>query len=352
MSDVLVRQERACGHITLNRPGAMNALTLEMVREMYQALCDWRSDPGVQFVLLDGAGERGLCAGGDVRALYQHALSGDLSGASMFLREEYRLNLLIAKYPKPYVALMDGVVMGGGVGVSAHGTERVVTERTAFAMPETGIGFIPDVGGTYLLGNAPDELGTYLGLTGRRIGAADVILCGLADVFVPAERLPQLKECLIACATRADVSACLRSFAEIAPAGKLESGRAWIDACFCADSIEEILAALESCPEKEAAEAAADIKRNSPTSLKVTLRALRNGRQLREVAPCLQQEYSACVHCMREGDFVEGVRAAVIDKDRTPIWRPQTLHEVSPDYVQSFFTEVGIPAVAENDWFA
>ncbi len=352
MSDVLLRQEGACGRITLKRPQAMNALTLEMVKVVYQALCDWKSDPKVQFVLLDGAGERGLCAGGDIRALYQHAVTEDLPAAANFFREEYRLNLLIARYPKPYVALMDGIVMGGGIGLSAHGTNRVVTERTAVAMPETSIGFIPDVGGTYLLGNAPDEFGTYVALTGGRIGAADAILCGLADIFVRAERLSELTENLAACATRMEVSACLRAFAETPPAGKLESSRVWIDECFCANSVEEILAALDASSEGDARSAATDIRRNSPTSLKVTLRALRRARQLRDLASCLQQEYSAGMHCIREGDFVEGVRAAVIDKDRKPIWKPNTVADVSVERVDSFFTEAGIPAVAESDWFA
>ena len=352
MSDVMVQREGACGHITLNRPRAMNALTLEMVRDIYQALCNWKSDSSVEFVLIDGAGERGLCAGGDIRALYQYALAGDLEAAGVFFREEYCLNLLIARYPKPYVAVMDGVVMGGGVGISAHGTHRIVTDRTAIAMPEASIGFLPDVGGTYLLGNAPDEFGTYAGLTGARLGAADAMLCGLADIFVSADRLPALTEELLVCKNRAELGACLRSFGTVAPSGTLEASREWINRCFCSNSMENIVAALEDSRDEGAAQALAEINRNSPTSLKVTLHALRRGRELRELGLCLQQEFSVGMHCLREGDFVEGVRAAVIDKDRKPAWNPASLVGVSSDFVDSFFIATGIPSVAESDWFA
>ena len=352
MSDVVLQQEGACGRITLNRPKAMNALTLEMVRDIYQTLCAWKSNSSVEFVVIDGAGERGLCAGGDIRALYQYALAGDLEAAGVFFREEYRLNLLIARYPKPYVALMDGVVMGGGVGISAHGTHRIVTDRTVIAMPEASIGFLPDVGGTYLLGNAPDEFGAYAGLTGARLGAADAILCGLADIFVPANRLPALTEAVTVCKNRAELSATLRSVTAAAPSGTLETSREWIDRCFCGNSMEKIVAALEASPEEAAAQALTEIMRNSPTSLKVTLQALRRGRELRDLGLCLQQEFSAGMHCLREGDFIEGVRAAVIDKDRKPLWKPATLDAVSSDCVDSFFTETRIPAVAQSDWFA
>ena len=349
MSDVLLQREGACGHVTLNRPKAMNALTLDMVRDIYKALCSWKSDPSVEFVLIDGAGERGLCAGGDIRALYEYAVAGDLTDAGIFFREEYRLNLLIARYPKPYVALMDGVVMGGGVGLSAHGKHRVVTEKTLVAMPEASIGFLPDVGGTYLLGNAPDEFGTYAGLTGARLGAADAILCGLADIFVTADRLAALSTQLLQSKTQAELSACLRSFGGTAPTGTLEAGRAWIDRCFCANSIEEIVAALENSEEESALQALADIRRNSPTSLKVTLQALRKARELRDLGPCLQQEYSAGMHCLREGDFIEGVRAAVIDKDRKPMWNPASLADVSSETVEGFFTGDRITEVVESN---
>ncbi len=192
-ADVLLRTEGRAGFVTLNRPRALNALTHAMVLAVDEALTAWEHDPAVETVVIDGAGERGLCAGGDIRAIHDDARAGGTASAA-FWRDEYRLNARIARYPKPYVALMDGIVMGGGVGISAHGSHRVVTERSRVAMPETGIGFVPDVGGTYLLGRAPGELGTHLALTGTPVGAADAILAGLADRYVPAAGLPALAD--------------------------------------------------------------------------------------------------------------------------------------------------------------
>lgn len=337
MGDVLVRQEGVCGRITLNRPQAINALTLEMVAEMYRTLKAWAGDPEIEFLLVDGAGDRGLCAGGDIRALYDYAVSGDFASAAAFFQEEYRLNFFISRYPKPYIVLMDGIVMGGGVGISAHGSRRIVTERSMLAMPETSIGFIPDVGGTFLLGRAPSEFGTHLALTGGRIGAADAIACGLADMYLASDRAPALVDALIACDSQATMRACLQTFAAAPPAGVYESQRRWIEECFAGGSVEEILAALHDRPEREATAAAQAIAKNSPTSLKVTLRALRRGREYADLGRCLQQEFSIAMMCVREGDFVEGVRAAVVDKDRRPRWRPDRLEDVTEGQVDSFF---------------
>ncbi len=334
MEDARIEAHGACGRITLNRPRALNALTLEMVREIHRALTDWAADDRVEFVLIDGAGDRGLCAGGDIRALYGFAVAQDFRAAADFFREEYRLNSLIAHYPKPYLALMDGIVMGGGIGISAHGSHRIVTERSSLAMPETGIGFVPDVGATFLLSRAPDELGTYLGLCGGRIGAADAIACGLADLFVPSERLPALAAQL-AGVGRADFKACLKTYAEAPPAGSFETRRAWIRECFSHSSVEVIVEALEREP--EAAETAAEIRKQSPTALKVTLEALRRARSLPDLDACLRQEYVVSLNSMRFGDFVEGVRAAVIDKDRNPRWDPAHFQDVTAERVEACF---------------
>jgi enoyl-CoA hydratase len=339
MSDVLIRVVNACGRITLDRPRAMNALTLEMIRAMYRALVDWAEDPLVQIVVVDGSGTRGLCAGGDIRALYDAAISGQLELAAEFFREEYRLNALIARYPKPYVALMDGVVMGGGIGISAHGSHRLVTERSALAMPETGIGFVPDVGGTYLLGTAPSEFGTYLALTANRIGAADAILCGLADVFVGSDKLESLLSQLEQCSSAAALEDCLSTFTEPPPQGKLQNEGPWIRECFSKSSVESILAALREYGTAEAANAAAEIASKSPTSLKVTLLALRRAREYNELGACLEQEYAISLACLKSHDFKEGVRAAIIDKDRNPVWRPATLEEVTEEVVDQYFAE-------------
>ena len=339
MSDVFVRVSGACGRITLTRPRALNALTSEMVGTMYAALIQWANDPSVQLVVLDGEGERGLCAGGDIRAMYMAVISGTRELAEEFFRGEYRLNYLISRYPKPYVALMDGIVMGGGIGVSAHASHRVVTERTELAMPETAIGFVPDVGGTHLLGTAPDEFGTYLGLSGSRIGAADAIHSRLADRMVLSRDIPALTQDLERCDDSDAAEDCLRGFSSEAWPSKPSKQRAWIGECFAPNTVEEIFAALAQHPDAEAHLALKELQQKSPTSLKVTLTALRNGRRMKDLASCLQQEYSIAKVCLRGHDFVEGVRAAIIDKDRTPRWAPAQLEEVSTEEVQRYFAE-------------
>ena len=345
-AEVLPRPAGACGRITLNRPRAINALTVAMTAAIYDALKAWAVDPAIHFVVLDGAGERGLCAGGDVRALSMEVKAGRVDVPEHFFRQEYRLNYLIANYPKPYVALMDGIVMGGGIGVSAHGSHRVVTERSALAMPETAIGFVPDVGGTHLLGTAPGEVGTFLGLTGGRAGAADAIACGLADVMVPSRDLPQLTSDLERCADRAAMDACLQRYR--VPTSPKETLRQtdWIGRCFVADTVEAIVAALarETVPAAQAA--LTELKKASPTSLKVTLQALRNARGMNHLASCLEQEYRIAQACLRRHDFAEGVRAALVDKDRQPRWQPDRLEEVTPEDVGAHFVEGSAAALA------
>jgi enoyl-CoA hydratase len=247
MSDILAEMRGTVGHIRLNRPQALNALTLDMIHGVVAALEAFSIDPAVGRVLITGEGERGLCAGGDIRALYDRGRDGSDFG-QIFFRDEYRMNAQIAGYNKPYIAVMDGITMGGGVGISAHGAIRIVTERTRMAMPETGIGFFPDVGGTWLLARSPGELGTFIGLTGDGIGAADVILAGLADYFVRSEKLPALIEAfsgLPVTASLGDVHALARTFAEETTA-PLAPHRGEIDQAFAFDNVEAIFAALEA----------------------------------------------------------------------------------------------------------
>ncbi|TQE20537.1 enoyl-CoA hydratase/isomerase family protein [Streptomyces ipomoeae] len=331
---VLLHTEGRVGRITLNRPKALNALTHPMVRRIDEALTAWEHDPAVETVVITGAGERGLCAGGDVRAVHDDARDGDGTASAAFWRDEYHLNARIARYPKPYVAVMDGIVMGGGVGVSAHGSVRIVTERSRVAMPETGIGFIPDVGGTYLLSRAPGELGTHLGLTGARIGAADARLCGLADHFVPSASLPRLLDDLAALPVRDALARHVRP----APQGELAHGSAWIDSCYAADTVEEIVERLLAHGDPAAKEAAETLLTKSPTALKVTLVALRRARRLKKtLEQVLDQEYRVSLAALTTADLVEGVRAQLIDKDRTPRWSPPTLAEVTEtDVIRSF----------------
>ena len=267
-AEVVIDVSGSVGRVTLNRPRALNALTADMVHAIDQALSAWEHDPEVRCVLLDGSGERGLCAGGDIRAIYDAALAGD-PHPKHFWRDEYRLNARINRYPKPYIALMDGVVMGGGVGVSAHGSIRIVTERTRVAMPEVGIGFVPDVGGTYLLSRAPGELGTHAALTTAQLGPSEALLCGLADYFVASTALPHLIDGVLD-ASPVCIEEVVLAHAKPPPASELIGHRRWIDECYAAGSVEEFVRRLQAAGSEAAREAVETIATKSPTALKVT----------------------------------------------------------------------------------
>ncbi len=337
--EIVVRREGNLGHITLNRPAAFNALTLGMVRAIDAALDAWEGDPRVAVLLLDGAGDRAFCAGGDIRALYEAALAGHHAVLSDFFRAEYRLDARLARFPKPVVTAMDGLTMGGGIGLGGHASHRVVTERSVLAMPEVRIGFVPDVGGTYLLARSPGALGLHLALTGGRLDAADAILCGLADRHLPTGRLHDLRIALAACRREGDVASCLEALAAEPPPGRLAAARGWIDRCYAADTVEEILDVLEGAPEPEARAAAAEIAGNAPTALKVTLQALRDARHL-GLEDCLDREFRISRSVTRLPDFVEGVRAAVVDKDRDPRWHPARLADVGRRDVLRHFASI------------
>ncbi|MFF0029743.1 enoyl-CoA hydratase/isomerase family protein [Streptomyces avermitilis] len=334
---VLLHTVGRAAHITLNRPKALNALTHAMVRRIDEALTAWERDPAVETVVITGAGERGLCAGGDIRTIHDDVRDGDGTASAAFWRDEYHLNARIARYPKPYVAVMDGIVMGGGVGVSAHGSVRVVTERSRIAMPETGIGFVPDVGGTHLLALAPGELGTHLALTGAQIGAGDALLCGLADHYVPSTSLRHFVDDLADLPVR-DV---LDRHVQPSPEGELAGRREWIDTCYAADTVEEIVQRLLAQGDPAAKETAETLLAKSPTALKVTLVALRRARRLGPLENVLDQEYRVSCAALTTPDLVEGIRAQVIDKDRNPRWSPTTFAEVTDADVERFFTPLG-----------
>ncbi|MBV2357365.1 enoyl-CoA hydratase/isomerase family protein [Streptomyces sp. J2-1] len=334
---VLTRVEGRAGHIVLNRPRALNALNHEMVRRIARTLDAWEDDPAVETVVVTGAGERGLCAGGDIRAVHDDARDGDGTASAAFWYDEYHLNARIARCAKPYVAVMDGITMGGGVGISAHGDIRIVTERSRVAMPETGIGFVPDVGGTHLLSRAPGELGTHLALTGAHFGAGDAVLCGLADHFVPSEALPALLADLAALPA-ADAVA---RHARPAPEARLAAERGWTDTCYAADTVEEILDRLRAHGDPGAERAAETLLTRSPTALKVTLAALRRARRLGSLEEVLDQEYRVSCAALDTPDLVEGVRAQIIDKDRQPRWNPAGLSLVADADVDRFFAPRG-----------
>jgi enoyl-CoA hydratase len=338
----MVRREGAAGIIRLNRPKALNALTLEMTRGIVAALDEFEADPAVSLILLEGAGERGLCAGGDIRGLYESARAGGDLG-KIFWREEYILNARIAAFPKPYVAFMDGIVMGGGVGLSAHGSHRIVTDKTKLGMPEVGVGFFPDVGGTWLLSRAPGELGTYFGLTGTAMTGADAVVAGLADVVVASNQWPALREALTQTSDKAAaaVRATIDRFAMPKVAAPIATQRSLIDALFGHDSVEEIVGALAHHDSEFARKALQTILGNSPTGLKLTLKLLRMARGSTSLEECLVREYRAALEIFVNHDFPEGIRAAVIDKDRSPHWLPARIEEVTPEMIARYFVPRG-----------
>ena len=332
--EVLFERRGRLGIVTLNRPSAVNALTAGMTAAMFEQLTLWADDDAVATVLVRGAGDRGLCAGGDIVAIYRDMLDGGDATAD-FWADEYRLNLLISEYPKPYVAFMDGLVLGGGVGISAHGSVRIVTERTRTGMPETTIGFVPDVGGTLLLSGSPGETGTHAALTGAHLSGADALFLGLADHFVPSASLAELA---VALETEA-VEAAVARFAEPAPQSVLAAQQEWIDACYSSDDAEEILRLLRTAG-GEAAGAADTIEAKSPTAVKVALESLRRVRGL-NLEQALEQEYRVGLRFLAGPDFREGIRAQVVDKDRNPRWKPATLAEVTPEDVAAYFAPLG-----------
>src|SRR5215469_15473039 len=322
--DLIVRREGAAGIIRLNRPKTINAMTLEMSEGIDRALDQFEADPAVALVLLEGAGERGLCAGGDIRGLYESSKAGGDLGAR-FWRQEYIMNARIGKYPKPYVAFMDGLVMGGGVGLSAHSAHRVVTERTKLAMPEVGLGFFPDVGGTYLLSRAPGEIGTYFGLTGTTMNGPDAIYARFADAVVPSAKLPALRAALT----------------KVRPGTTSDEVGKLIDGLFTHERMEDIVKALQADGSEFAQKTLKTLAEKSPRGMVVTLKLLRLARKTPTLEECLVLEYRAALEVFRSDDFREGVRAAVIDKDRNPRWSPPRIEDVTPEMVAPYFAEIG-----------
>lgn len=340
---VLVETRGHLGIITLNRPRAINAMDTEMVRRTDAALDAFARDDAVRAVLLRGAGERGLCAGGDIRALHR-ACTEDPEQGFAFFRAEYALDLRIAEHPQPVVAFMSGLVLGGGVGVSAPAQVRVVTETTRIGMPETGIGFSPDVAGSWHLGQAPGRTGELFALTGRHGDAADALYLGLADAYVPEERLDELARALESVADPERVADVVEGFAVEPPVSGLEEARGWVDEVFAAQTVEQIrdglIRRVEQAPEDElAAQALAAIRRNSPTGMKTALEALRRAREM-SIAATLDQDFRTSGHAILGHDMAEGIRAQVVDKDRNPRWEPATLEEVTREAVLGFFAPV------------
>jgi len=346
-AEILLDRRGGLGIVTLNRPKQLNTLSLAMYRTFDPQLVAWSRDPEVEAVLVRGAGDRAFCAGGDVRAIYdaRHAPEGDGDYKADFFREEYLLIQRVHRFPKPYIALVDGIAMGGGCGVSINGAYRIATERTIFAMPEVFIGLFPDVGASRFLTRCPGQIGRYLALTGLRLRAADALYCGFATHYVPHDRLAALTEALAAIAWRpgqaaAQIEAVIARFVGDPGPAILPARQPAIDRCFGAETVEAIVAALERETGDWAREALAAIARASPLSLKITLHQLQLGRGM-EIEAALALEYRMTQHCMAAHDFFEGIRALLVDKDLQPRWQHRAPAEVSAAEVAGYFAALG-----------
>jgi enoyl-CoA hydratase len=338
--EIICDRQGSAGVVILSRPQALNALTLNMVRELRRALDAWVADPAVTRVIVTGAGEKAFCAGGDIRRLYELGRARQYDEALTFWREEYELNILIKNYPKPYVSLIDGIVMGGGVGVSLHGKHRVAGERYLFAMPEVGIGFFPDVGASYALPRLPGETGLYIALTGERVRTADALALGLATHAARSGALSSVREAIIA---GEPIDPVLAEAAFDPGPAHLDPHRDLIDDCFSGSTVVDILEALDGAARSGsefAARTAATMRSKSPTSLAITLEQMRRGRTL-TFEEAMRMEYRIVSRVAEGHDFYEGVRATLIDKDGQPRWRPERVEDIEPGAIQRYFADLG-----------
>ena len=337
--EILFKTENNTCFVTLNKPKALNALTVNMVDKLDSQLRRWRRDDSVKAIVVEGAGGKAFCAGGDIRAITREK---DSQLQRDFFRAEYRLDHLTSVLPR-YVALVDGIVMGGGVGISVHAPNTVATERTVFAMPETGIGLVPDVGGAFFLPRLKQgpALGTYLGLTGERLKGADCLHAGVADHFCPSENLDALKQALVNMEGTADIASVIESYSkplESCPPFSLDPLLPNIERAFSKDTVEEILSELDSIGDEWAAKMSSKLRKVSPTSLKVSLRQMREGATKSDLKEALKMEYRLVRRCIQDNDFYEGVRALIVDKDNSPKWRPASIDEVTDETVERYFS--------------
>ncbi|MBV1863374.1 MAG: enoyl-CoA hydratase/isomerase family protein [Rhodobacteraceae bacterium] len=341
MSDIEIRIVGKSGRITLNRPKALNALTYEMCLEIEKAIDAWRDDASVELVVIDAAGDKAFCAGGDIQNLYDTAVAGDFQYGRTFWSDEYRLNAKLAAYPKPYVAFMQGFTMGGGVGVSCHGSHRIVCENSKIAMPETGIGLIPDVGGSLLLARAPGRLGEYLGTTGGRLDAGNAIYAGFADYYLPYE---VWEDVIAELEKTGDLEAISRA-AQPAPEPSLAAEKTLIDQHFGLQTIYEIDQSLAKDDAEFAARAHKTLGQKSPLSVACTIEIVHRVRAADTIEAALAEEYKFTYRSAEFGDFIEGIRALIIDKDNQPKWRHADLHAVTKTDVENMLKPLGADAL-------
>lgn len=343
--EIICQKRGAAGYVLLNRPKALNALSHGMVRELARALDAWERDPAVTRIVVTASGEKAFCAGGDIRALHDLGKAGRQDEMLAFWREEYILNARIQSYPKPFLSLIDGIVMGGGVGISLHGRYRVAGERYLFAMPEVGIGFFPDVGATYALPRLPDAAGVYLALTGDRVGQSDALALGLATHAVASARMAELAEALTG---PESVDEILAAFAQTPDPGKLAGERQAIAAAFSAPTLAEILSRLEkgaAAGDAFATRTLATLRTKSPTSVAIAFEQMRRGAAL-DFAGAMALEFRIVSRIAHGHDFYEGVRAVVIDKDQAPVWQPASIEALDPAAVEAHFAPLGATELA------
>lgn len=345
-ADILIWQDGPLGRLRLNRPRALNALTHDMIKEITAALLAWETDDTITAIVLDAEGDRAFCAGGDIRSLCELGRT-DIATARQFLFDEYQLNAMIAHYAKPYIALMDGLTIGGGIGVTSHGSHRIVTERTSIAMPESTIGFLPDIGGTYLLSRAPGHIGEYLGVTGTQVNGADAIYAGFADTFVAHDNLPELVEAL-----RDGVSpdAAVNRLAGTAEASNLAALQVKIDDAFGRTNVvecEKRLQDMSALGDEWAGKTLHIMSRNAPLSMVASFVAINNARNLDTLEACIAAEYRFVYRTLEGHDLYEGVRAILVDKDRNPKWEFVSLEDVPQSRIAAEFAPLG-----KDEWRA
>jgi len=343
-NEVIFNEENNVGIITLNRPKALNALTWNMVKKIDAVLVDWDNNKNIKAVIIEGTGERAFCSGGDVKSVALAGKNSDISKG--FFRDEYIMNNRIFNFSKPYISLINGIVMGGGKGISAHGSHRIITENILFAMPETNIGFFPDVGGGYFLPRCPGKTGTYLALTSKKIKAVDCLYIGFATHFVISGRIDELREAIVA--QPDNLEKILTSFSQI-PFGEseLERYRKDIDKYFSYKNVEDIISNLEKNNSDWAKETLNSMEMMSPSSLKIALKQIDLGADM-EFADVMVMEYRISQSCMKHDDFYEGVRAALIDKTRDPKWNPLNLNDISNKTIEKYFEALGSQELALN----
>ncbi len=335
--NIHIRKVGNTGRITLTRPQALNAMTYEMCMSIGKALDEWETDDSISIIIIDAEGSKSFCAGGDIADLYKTGKAGDFAYGQKFWADEYRINAKIKDYPKPYIAIMDGIVMGGGVGISAHGSHRIVTENTMFAMPECGIGLVPDVGGNFFLSRAQGSIGEYLGSTGTRLNASDCIYAGIADYYVPEDNLLDLITLL---EKTGDPSA-IHDFARECVPGDLALNQKTIDTHFSKSNAIEIIQSLEADGDDWELNAAKLMRRNCPLSVACGIEIVHEARKAQTMQDVLKLEYRFTYRSMSDGDFIEGIRAQIIDKDRKPKWQPATLEELTQDRIDLMLASLG-----------